>query len=447
MLSSYNGRSVYACKFMGTRLNMNDTTFSLCHEAQVGDQILGPIEELSIKNYEIAVTRIIERNFSEDAPCRKCDKCRKTVFKKEQINYVPISISGYCNSSCIYCGGHFGKEGQGYDPIPFLMELERENAFAPGCYFDWGGGEPTLAPHFEETVHWIAEHGYSQRINTNAILYSPAAELALKEGRASLRISVDSGSEKCFYRMKGHKKYKDVWESIARYRKAGSNVYVKYNICNYNSDLKEIDLFLENCAGAGINHILIDAEISAYQPRKNAGPFYFTRKEFDTAHYMEKRAVEMGFDVEISAYAYSVRGEYDEYGKLKLPSKYFDNIDWGVISSGIFAETFPNIEYMAETIKGMDDAKDVIIWGAGYAGKKIAARLKGLGISISGIIDKNSNLWGKVIGDVLISSPEDLFCQKRECFLILASQSAEEMLKMVNDEDYKGATVYWMKYV
>lgn len=44
-LDWFSEKEIYGCEFLGTRLNLNPTTFSLCHEAQVGDQILGTIED------------------------------------------------------------------------------------------------------------------------------------------------------------------------------------------------------------------------------------------------------------------------------------------------------------------------------------------------------------------------------------------------------------------
>lgn len=39
-------------------------------------------------------------------------------------------------------------------------------------------------------------------------------------------------------------------------------------------NLKEIDVFLDYCEHYGVGHIIIDAEVSSYQPKQNAGPFY-----------------------------------------------------------------------------------------------------------------------------------------------------------------------------
>ena len=105
-----------------------------------------------------------------------------------------------------------------------------------------GGGEPTLNPFFEDCVNWIEKQGYFQRINTNAeentdagivsatigrdskLLGQKATEAALKEGNASLRVSIDAGTKECFHRMKGHEHYETVWDNIKQYRKVSDKI-------------------------------------------------------------------------------------------------------------------------------------------------------------------------------------------------------------------------------
>ena len=67
----------------------------------MGDQILGTISELSVKQYEKALSKLIEENFDKNSPCRRCEKCQKYLFEERQISYVTINTSNYCNSKCI----------------------------------------------------------------------------------------------------------------------------------------------------------------------------------------------------------------------------------------------------------------------------------------------------------------------------------------------------------
>ncbi len=442
-LDSFCGKEIYGCRFLGARLNMNPRTFSLCHEAQAGDRILGNIGNLTPESYYEALSQLVRDNMNEEAPCHKCDKGEKYIYTSVPINYVTVCTSEYCNSSCVYCQGHFGEKAVGYNPIPYLEAFHQEKLFSKNCYFDWGGGEPTLNPWFNATVGWLSNKGYWQRVNTNAILYSQDTELALVQGNAEVRISIDSGSKECFRFMKGHTGYDRVWEHVKDYCRVSDRVYIKYNVCNYNSDLEEIDLFLLNCKEYGVKNVIIDAEVNSYQPEKNAGPFYFTSKEFEAAHYLEKSAKEKGFHVEISGYAFSVRVEYDENGNIALPKKYFDNLDYEICSNGLMVQTFPSIRYMIEQILKQKEYP-VAVWGARDMGRRCIQILKSYDIPIDNVIDNNQELENSYIYDIEVKSAKSYFLDHQDSQIILAGRRWKEMLKEVNCFQYCNKGLYYV---
>lgn len=442
-LDSFCGKEIYGCRFLGTRLNMNVHTFSLCHEAQVGDRVLGKIEDLSPERYYEALSRLVRENRDEGTPCRRCDKGKKYIYTYEPVNYVTICTSEYCNSSCIYCQSHFEQKDTGYNPIPYLEAFYQENLFANNCYFDWGGGEPTLNPWFNATVEWLSSRGYWQRVNTNAILYSQEVEAALVQGNTEVRISIDSGSEECFRLMKGHTGYSQVWEHIRDYCEVSDRVYIKYNVCNYNSDQEELDAFLQKCRMCDVKNIIIDAEVNSYQPSKNAGPFYFTSKEFEAVHYLEKKAKEKGFHVQISGYAFSVRAEFDENGNIILPKKFYDNLDYEICSHGIKAQTFPSITYMIEYIMKRKEYP-VAVWGARDIGEKCIHILEKQGIAIDNVIDNDPELENQYISNVKVKSAKNYFLDKNDSQIILAGRRWKEMLKEINRFQYSNRGIYYL---
>lgn len=421
----------------------------MCHEAQVGDRILGTIEDLSVESYNKAIAKLIEDNRCKSAPCRCCSKGKEYVFKQEKITFVTVNPSFHCNSNCIYCHAHFEKKGIDYNPVIYLQEFHDKQIFDRDCFFDWGGGEPTLSTYFEETVDWINKRGYRQRINTNAIIFSKTTYEALENGKACLRISVDSGSRECFELMKGTMEYDKVWENIGKYAEASSELYIKYNICNYNSDNAEVETFIKRCVDCGIKHILIDAEISAYQRAKNAGPFYFTNKELEAAKYMWVLARENGMDVKISPYAFSVRAEYDDTGELRLPEEYFDNMDYDIVSNGILMHKFPTIGYMCNYIRD----KKFVIWGAGKYGKMCLQTLKKNKIVPTMILDRNPKLWGTQIDNVPVVSPDEILNGNKEMVVIIGGKYWESMLKEINERNYTTGdiilmeTIYYEEYL
>lgn len=210
IIEDYVGKTIKCCTYWGNRINFNSDNFSLCHEAEVGVYVMGKIEEFSRETYEKALLKHIKDINDGNSKCIECSKCKEHIIDND-IKYVTINTSSYCNSECIYCNAHSGREGSGYNPIPLLNCIR--DYINPKCYFDWGGGEPTLNPFFEECIKWISENGYIQRINTNGIKFSEQTQNALREGRASLRLSLDAGSKECFSRVKGHDNYEEVWDN------------------------------------------------------------------------------------------------------------------------------------------------------------------------------------------------------------------------------------------
>ena len=289
-IENYLGEKVYKCKCIGGRLNLDWKGYSFCHFFEVGSQKMEVDGRITPEKYLSEVAKKIEQNFLEDAPCRKCSRCSLQTYEKEQITFVTICTTKYCNSDCVYCNGSIADEGEGTNPLVEIKAFHEAGMFAENCLFDWGGGEPTLSPFFEETVCFLEKCNYQQRINTNAILFSNATYDALKRKKCSLRISVDSGTESIFKRVKGTNKYKEVWENIERYAQASDEVYIKYNIFHWNSDFEEADAFLDNCVKAGIKHIYVESEHNAYGKLNNVGPFFFGEQELKFAKYLYSEA-------------------------------------------------------------------------------------------------------------------------------------------------------------
>lgn len=356
LFAEYEGKKVYNCKMhIGQRINYDFNGISFCHEMAIGNKPaevsrISSFEAFSVENYYVKMKELIGLFQNPDYPCRKCPMCIQEEFHFQPITWVTINTSAYCNSSCVYCMSHFGKKGDGYDPTQSIMEFQELGLFDKDCLFDWGGGEPTQNPFFEKTVSMLVDLGYHQRINTNGIEFSNATYNALKQGKANLRMSLDSGSKECFIRVKGHEKYEEVWGNLEKYASVSDDIDIKYNIFNQNSELEEIDLFLEKCKKIGIKNIHIDGEVSSYQPVINAGPFYFTKKEFDAAHYMEEKAISMGFAVTISPYAFRARAEYKN-GKLALPSVFYDNLDHETLKNQIYLTRVASVTNLLDIVK------------------------------------------------------------------------------------------------
>lgn len=448
IVTEFEGKEIWFCETSGTngqRINLNPDNISFCHEHEIvkpTELIISNLNSFSVEKYYEAVYRVLKKMQSDDFPCRKCSHCKKKKFFFQPIGgLVTINTSMYCDNSCIYCIGHFGCEGEGYDPLPMLKPFVEQGLFGKEVLFDWGGGEPTKNIFYEDAVEYLSEQGYKQRFNTNAIDFSPNTYNALKNGRGMARISVDSGSKSGYLLVKGTDNYERVWENIERYCGISNNVFIKYNICNYNSDIEEIDEFLLNCTKRRVKNIIISAEARSYQPIKNAGPFYYREQELKAAKYMEQIAKDKGLNVIISEYPYESRGEYVD-GKLVLPEKYFDNIDREIITNNIYLKTFANMELF---LKYIENAKrKVLIFGAGEIGRNLGEIFKFCGIAYS-YIDNNEKLENVNIDGNICLSAKSIMKKRPKAQIVLTSNKWKSMLKQINFANYDlNDYLYWM---
>lgn len=436
----------FACDEIGGRINYDGNGYSFCHFFEVDiqkmecqDLILTP--EL----YDKEIERMVKRNANEDAPCRSCSRCRERENVSSKVTFVTINTSKYCNSNCVYCNS-YGVEGEGTNPLQSMKMFKQENRFADNCLFDWGGGEPTLNPFFEECVNWVFANGYKQRINTNGILFSEATYKALKGKKASLRLSIDAGSKKVFQRVKGHCYYDEVWENIKKYCEVSDEVYVKYNIFHFNSEQEEADIFLDRCKEAGVKHIYVEAEHYSYGQNINVGPLYFGEKELAFAHYLFDKA-KRGFDVEVAS-------GFSDRTKDKsphIPMQLNSNLDETVLQGDILVETFATVSELIERIGN----REILVWGCGNIGGKIFDGLYSRKRLVA-MIDSNVKKQGMLYRDSLpILSPEEAYEKYPDAVLILGAAEYADMLRIINRnmwKAWKGNIFYlleakWSKFV
>lgn len=443
----FEGEKIYFCdSISGSRINFEPHSVSLCHEATLRNRpkevlCVSDISDFSVDKFYEHIYHLLELFQDEGFPCRKCPLCKLGEFHFAPISFAVVGLSHSCNSNCIYCDVRVGGENEGYEIAPLIKAFAQDNLISPEVLFNWGGGEPTSHVGFEDAVRVIADNGYRQRIHTNAILFSQAAHHALQAGNAILFVSVDSGTEPVFRRVKGHCGYSAVWKNVAEYVSCSlDNVFVKFNVMNYNSDEREIDAFLEQCLAAKVRNVVVSAEISSYCTASNAGPFYFTEKEFQAAHYLHSRARQMGFNVLVAKFAFQVRGEYDKDGNLKLPSSYFDNIDHEALCRNIRVEAFPTVESVLEHLS----SEGVVIFcGEGWGTLAYRAFKKAGKDCIC--IDSGEKYIGTIIDDCVVGSAREFLatCDADKTYqIIVAGANVQEIVSQINHSDIN-ARLFW----
>jgi len=98
---------------------------------------------------------------------------------------------------------------------------------------------------------------------------------------ATVRISVDSGTNETYFKVKRNPHSDSVWESIRRYASTGGDFILKYIVFGMNSDIEEIDCFARRAQSAGVTKVCISVEAhSAHSP---SGDMRITLRELVAA--------------------------------------------------------------------------------------------------------------------------------------------------------------------
>jgi pyruvate-formate lyase-activating enzyme len=216
--------------------------------------------------------------------------------------FTSISLHDFCgcNSHCVYCAGSEYELPEKYvatfDHEVLFRNLLADRMIRPSATIvSWGGGEPTLVNSFDGTVEFLSQHRIRQIINTSGIRFSLSAQEALVRRTASVQISVDSGTNETYARVKRNRRCDDVWESIRCYAATGGDMLVKYIIFSMNSDLGEVEAFVSRCQKAGVRRIVISADVrSIFDWGSGVAPI--ADKELSAAASMRNLAKQEGIE-------------------------------------------------------------------------------------------------------------------------------------------------------
>ena len=238
--------------------------------------------------------------------------CKGCVFLEEKewdeedyINFLQFNYWVQCNSKCSYCYEVQNKKVfdkiKPYNTVPIIKEMIDKNILRTGGEVAFGGGEPTIAPEFEDLINLLTNSGFrNMRIHSSGIKFSPAIEDAIKKGVLNVVISIDSGCEKTYKKIKSVNCFKKVVENMKNYAAANKNNYglmtSKYIIIpNVNDNRKEIDLWIETVKSIDGKWLAVDIEDVWYKiNRATISPYYL-----DLINYIINRANEYNMKVEL----------------------------------------------------------------------------------------------------------------------------------------------------
>lgn len=200
-------------------------------------------------------------------------QCKGCIYLKEQEwddeHYIKsININNWikCNADCIYCDRKQYKNKKEYNIYPLIKDLIKNKYLYNPADITIAGGEPTISRDFDKTIKLLIKNRITPvRVLTNAIKYNKHIETGIKEGLVNIFVSVDSGTEETYKKIKRVNKHKEVWKNITKYAKNQKNISLvetKYILIPYvNDNEKELKEFILRNKEANIKRCCVDIEI------------------------------------------------------------------------------------------------------------------------------------------------------------------------------------------
>jgi pyruvate-formate lyase-activating enzyme len=198
--------------------------------------------------------------------CRGCPhlRVRKWPRPKYPIEIVGIAHYAYCNIKCSYCflqtqdPESFAAGLEPYSLLPAVSALIRDGHLAPRAIIDWGGGEPTSYPEFDELLRVLLDHGTFHYVHTNGTRFPAAVSRA--PDRVHVICSVDAGLPATYARLKGKDYLRRVWGVLEQYVRAGVRVSAKYIVKDENCGDRDLEAFVERAARLRAHELVLDID-------------------------------------------------------------------------------------------------------------------------------------------------------------------------------------------
>lgn len=231
------------------------------------------------------------------SPCLQCPQLVASSGPHVEgiIKYITFNHFRECNSRCYYCDfWHATKKDiyrQRYSALPLLRQLMAGNRIPDDASISWGGGEPTILEEFDELMTLITERSLDNFVNTNGLRFSPVLANALK-GNTRMQLSLDSGTEETYAKVKGCNKFRQVVENLQRYAEANAkNISLKYIVARDNSATPDILGFLSIVKRLGILSIVISPEAGEVRDKS------ISEQSVDSAALLWREAAAHGISV------------------------------------------------------------------------------------------------------------------------------------------------------
>ena len=257
-----------------------------------------------VKLFETKERRIDSQKEKTIYDCEGCYRLCDYKFKGERkISEFHFSHSRVCNAKCIYCSDEYSSGTTNYNTYPVIKDLIEKGYYKAGGEATMQGGEPTLMQNFEELADLFLKNGTVLRVHTSAIKFSQKVADALKVGKGSVVISIDSATRETYKKIKQVDAFDLVCESIKKYTEAScENVIVKYVIVpGFNDNLNEIDKFFRLMNQLKVKKVAVDIEVqyARKHDNKNVSPHIYML--YDYFEYQSRKQ-----NIELLTYSFLI---------------------------------------------------------------------------------------------------------------------------------------------
>jgi organic radical activating enzyme len=388
-----------------------------------GDAVLVKAEKENITYDEIidAKRKLINLiNSGVDNQCTGCPHIKKLDWpplELESVNVCSIEDHSLCNMRCSYCSDTFyGGKAPQYNLKTILDEIRPDE----NLHIAWGGGEPTLRKDFEDL---FLEATYklkpkTQRVFTNALIYSPSMQRVIDEGLASITTSLDAGTEETFFKVRGAKKIDRVFYNLSKYSKLRPDLCtIKYIFTDDNCSIGEIESFVgkieKNQLYACNFLVSTDFKLQSLHENKIKGIIwlYFL--------LVSKGIISITFDDHIFTRLRSL------LPRIKI-----------LLNEFITSRSQSGLDKLIELISERPDGflkLPIYIWGTGEFSKFLLSTsetLKQKKIEVLGFVDGNDNLWGREFNGYKILDPQILHNSNANIIIASANHYGEIVNKI-----------------
>lgn len=305
----------YSCKYLQSGIHFQYQRVKPCCSIKEGPVFIEnykgePINWDDIQRQRQQVKEIFKSGQIYEA-CKGCFELKEDYW--EEKNYIDTLFFfhwTHCNCGCIYCVNKFltkgeyseeVKKSQYYDVLPILKDMSDKNLIGKNADIRCLGGESTVLEEFEPIIDLILEND-PQIISflTSGIKHSTAIEKAIKQNKALIVISIDSGCAETYKKIKRVDKFNDVIENIKKYL-SYSKELVNYFTLKYilvekvNDNIEELEKWLQLSSNLGIKNVRLDFDYSKILDRTQSN---VPENYYDLFKYIKQRTNELNLNLE-----------------------------------------------------------------------------------------------------------------------------------------------------